>query len=101
MPGADASRPCAGTNAAGDVEPAVADHERPRRIETQVAARLFDHPRSRLAAAAHLPVPLDWCVSEMRTVVVAINRGAAACQPRRQLPMNLVEERFIDDPASD
>ena len=57
--GAHQHRARAGRAPARHVEPAVADHDRPRGIEVHLAARLLDHARARLAAAARLPIALD------------------------------------------
>jgi hypothetical protein len=47
-------------------------------IETQIAARLLDQSRTGLAAAAGLTIPLERRVGQVRTVVVTIDRRAAA-----------------------
>ena len=61
---------------------------------------MLDHPGSRLATAALLPVALDLRLREVRTVVITVDAGTGTFEPPVDLAVHGVDERFIDDPTS-
>ena len=82
--GADHDRPRAGGVPELDVEPAVADDERPQGVDAELALGAPNHARLRLAAVAGLAVRPDSRVRVMRAVVVArrSSRRRPACARR-------------------
>ena len=83
------------------IEPLVADDERARGIEVQIASRAVDQTARRLAAIAGRRVGRDGAVGMVRTIVIRVDARAAGRETRAEMAVGLLDERFREEPPRD
>src|SRR5207249_3921331 len=76
------------------VQPAVANDERLRRVDAEVAGRAIDEAAARLAAVALPPIRLDLGVGMVRTIVIRIDARASWCEERVEVAVDVLDEPF-------
>ena len=78
------------------VEPPVTDDEGPGRIEAEVGSRAIDQATRRLPAVARPRVRGHGPAWMVRTVVIRVDAGAARLEPRREVAMGRLDQRFTE-----
>ena len=82
-----------------DLPPLVPDDHGAGDVEVQIAGRLLDHPRLRLAAVALAPIGLDRRVRVVRTVVVAVELLANRAKLAIDQVAHGIDDRLVLHPA--
>ena len=93
--------PSPGRLSTPDVEPPIAHHHRTARIDVHVAAGLLDHPGTRFAATACLPIALVLRFRMMRTEVVRVDAGVTESQPRIERVVHRAKKWLVDEAPGD
>ncbi len=81
------------------IEPSIADDERTRRVDAELANRALDETRIRLAAIARKRVAGHFAVGVMRTIVIRVDPRAAGGKQLRHVAMDFVHHGFGEESA--